>query len=486
MCQQAWILRRAKRIAFCGAFWVALAAVPQLASAQSKTSPAGSGGAQISAIAGPAAAIAVALPAVRAPAAPAEFQTAAAPPTAATPAFDAGNTAWLMTSTVLVLLMTLPGIILFYGGMLRTKNVLSIVAQTLCATGLITLAWSVLGYSLAFTPGNSWVGDFGRLFADGLTGASVVAHPAAPTVPEPVFFMFQLAFAIITFALVLGATAERISLSASMAFAVLWVVLIYAPVAHWIWNPTGWLAQMGHMDFAGGTVVHVLSGVTGLVAAIVIGPRRGFGREPMAPHNLLATVTGAGLLWIGWFGFNAGSAFEAGNRAAGALLATHMAACLGALTWGACEFIVRRQTSVLGMLTGAIAGLIGVTPGSGFVGPFGAVMIGMLTAAVCFLAVTSFKSLTRIDDTLDVFALHGVGGFVGTLLVPVFARSDIAPVTATVATNLLGAMAVIVYAALMTWAIVAFIRMTIGLRVDADDESTGLDLSQHGEMIAPS
>jgi Amt family ammonium transporter len=270
-----------------------------------------------------------------------------------------------------------------------------------------------------------------------------------------------------------------------MVFAACWSLLVYAPVAHWIWQPNGWLAAMGHMDFAGGTVVHIAAGASGLAAAWVLGPRRGFGREPMVPHNLLITVLGGGLLWAGWFGFNAGSAFEASSRAAGALLATQVAACAGAMLWGLCEYMRRGQWSVLGTMTGAIAGLIGVTPASGFVGVNGALAIGAIAGVVCFFAVVGFKSATGIDDSLDVFALHGVGGLVGTLLTPVFATAAIAPVTATVWTNALGALAVMAYAGGMTWLILRLIGMFMRLRVDSEQEKVGLDIAQHGEMLAP-
>ena len=403
---------------------------------------------------------------------------------AAKPVFNGADTAWLLISTVLVLLMTIPGLMLFYSGMLRTKNAMSIVAHTFAATAVVTLVWAMLGYSLAFTPGNSLIGGLDRMFAANLIGSKVGAHPSAPTVPESAFFMFQMAFAIITFALIIGATAERMRLSATVFFAAFWTLLVYAPIAHWIWQPTGWLAAMGHMDFAGGTVVHIAAGASGLVAAKVIGPRKGFGTEPMVPHNLLITVIGAGLLWAGWFGFNAGSAFEASSRAVGALLATQVAACVGAFMWGICEFIKRNQMSVLGMATGAIAGLIAVTPASGYVGIVGALAIGAVAGIVCFYAVTRFKEVTKIDDTLDVFALHGVGGLVGTVLTPVFALSDIAPVTATVFTNLLGAMAVMAYAGAATWVILLVVKPLAGLRVDADSEKMGLDVSQHGEMLS--
>ena len=404
---------------------------------------------------------------------------------AAKPTINGADTAWMLISTVLVLLMTIPGIILFYGGMLRTKNALSIVAHTLAATAVITVLWALCGYSVAFTAGNGYFGDLSRLFASGLIGKNVGTHAAAPTIPESVFFLFQLSFAIITFALILGATTERMRLGATVAFAALWSVIVYAPIAHWVWHPTGWLAKMGHMDFAGGTVVHIASGASALVAAWVLGPRRGFGKEPMVPYNLMITVLGAGLLWAGWFGFNAGSAFEASTRAAGALLATQVAACSGAMFWGLCEYVRRGQWSVLGSFTGAIAGLIGVTPASGYVGIDGALIIGAVTGAVCFFSVVYFKARTGIDDSLDVFALHGVGGLVGTLMTPLMATVAVAPITATVWTNALGALAVMAYAGAATWIILTLISLVMNLRVDAESEKVGLDVAQHGEMLAP-
>ena len=321
--------------------------------------------------------------------------------------------------------------------------------------------------------------------AEGLIGgASIAIHPIAPTIPESVFFLYQMAFAIITFAIILGATAERLRIGASMVFGAIWLVLVYAPVAHWVWHPNGWLAAMGHMDFAGGTVVHIQAGAAGLAAAIAVGPRQGFGKQPMVPHNLALTVLGAGLLWAGWFGFNAGSSYEASARAAGALLATQLAAGAGALCWGVAEMFRRQQMSVLGMATGAIAGLIAVTPASGYVGVGGALAIGAIAGVVCFAVVTTFKHFTHIDDSLDVFALHGVGGVVGTVLTPVFALKAIAPITADVATNALGAAAVMAYTGLMTWGILKGLDFIAGLRVNPRDEHVGLDLSQHGESLA--
>jgi Amt family ammonium transporter len=399
--------------------------------------------------------------------------------------FNGADTAWMLISTVLVMLMTMPGIILFYGGMLRTKNALSIVAHTIAAAAVVTLLWTAVGYSLAFSSGTPWLGDLSRTFADGLLGHRAGSHPVASTIPESVFFLFQLSFAIITFALILGATAERMRLVVTVIFAGAWMLLVYAPIAHWIWHPNGWLAKMGHMDFAGGTVVHIASGASGLAAAWVLGPRIGFGKEPMVPHNLMLTVLGGGLLWAGWFGFNAGSAFEAGSRAAGALLATQVAACAGAMLWGMFEYMRRGQWSVLGSVTGAIAGLVAVTPASGYVGMTGALAIGALAGAVCFVSVVYFKSLTGIDDSLDVFALHGVGGLLGTLLTPVFALPEIAPVTANVWTNAMGAVVVMVYALVVTWAILRALSFVMRLRVDAEAETVGLDIAQHGEMLAP-
>lgn len=409
---------------------------------------------------------------------------AATVPAAVKPAISGADTSWMLISTVLVLLMTIPGIMLFYSGMLRTKNALSLIAHIFAATTVITLVWVALGYSLAFTHGTEWLGGLDRVFAAKLIGAKVGVHPSAPTVPESVFFLFQMAFAIIAFAIVIGATAERMRLGATVLFAGFWTLLVYAPVAHWVWQPNGWLAVLGHMDFAGGTVVHITAGITGLVAAKMVGPRQGFGKEPMLPHDLLITVMGAGLLWAGWFGFNAGSAFEASTRAAGAVLATQVAACVGAFTWGYCEYVKRGQMSVLGMATGAIAGLVAITPASGFVGVTGSIAIGFAAGLLCFFAVTLFKSATGIDDTLDVFALHGVGGLIGTVLVPVFALREIAPVTSTVLTQTAGALAVMAYAGTMTWVILSVLKWTIGLRVDAESEKIGLDVSQHGEMLS--
>jgi len=399
--------------------------------------------------------------------------------------FSGADMAWMLVATVLVLLMTMPGIILFYSGMLRAKNALSIAAHAIGATAVVTLTWAIAGYSVAFTPGTPLVGDLSRLFAAGLIGAGAGPHPVAATVPESLFFLFQLAFATIAFALILGATAERMRLGPMAVFACLWTLCVYAPVAHWIWEPGGWLAARGHMDFAGGTVVHVVAGASGLAAALVLGKRQGFGLEPMMPHNLLLTVTGAGLLWAGWFGFNAGSAFEAGARAGGALLNTQVAACAGAMLWSLCDHMKRGQWSVLGMMTGAIVGLVAVTPASGFVGLGGALVIGAVAGVVCFFAVAYLKTRLGVDDPLDVFALHGIGGLLGTALTPLLASSAVAPVTSTVLANTLGALAVMVYAGAMTWSILKLMSLFCSLRVSPAEEKIGLDIAQHGEMLSP-
>lgn len=410
---------------------------------------------------------------------------AAARATATAVTFNGADMAWMLVATVLVLLMTMPGIILFYSGMLRAKNALSIAGHAIGGTAVVTLSWAIAGYSLAFTPGTPLLGDLSKLFAGGLTGAGAGAHPVAATVPESLFFLFQLAFATIAFALILGATAERMRLVPMAVFACLWTLFVYAPVAHWIWEPGGWLAARGHMDFAGGTVVHVVAGASGLAAALVLGKRQGFGQEPMAPHNLLLTVTGAGLLWAGWFGFNAGSAFEAGARAGGALLNTQVAACAGAVLWSLCDHMKRGQWSVLGMMTGAIAGLVAVTPASGFVGIGGALVIGAAAGVACFFAVMYCKARIGIDDPLDVFALHGIGGLLGTALTPLFASSAVAPVTSSVLANTAGALAVMVYAGAMTWGILKLISRFGRLRVSPAEEKIGLDIAQHGEMLSP-
>jgi Amt family ammonium transporter len=400
-------------------------------------------------------------------------------------AYNGADTAWMLMATVLVLMMTLPGIFLFYSGLLRSKNALSIAVQTLMATALITLLWGAIAYSLAFTAGGPWLGGLSRALAQGLTGMQAQSHAMAATIPETVFFMFQLAFAVVTFALVLGATVERMRIGVTLTFCAMWLLLIYVPVAHWVWHPEGWLALQGQMDFAGGTVVHVLAGSSALVAALMVGPRKGFGSEAMMPSNLLTVSLGACLLWIGWFGFNAGSALEAGARAASAMVATHFSASAGGFVWGLCELIERRKISVLGVSSGAIAGLVAVTPAAGFVDLWGAVAMGVCAGVVCYVAATQFKAWSGIDDSLDVFALHGVGGFLGSALTPLLASAAIAPVTATVLSNTAGAAAVMAYSGGMTWVILWLIRRFVSLRVTPEQELEGLDLVQHGEQLLP-
>lgn len=399
---------------------------------------------------------------------------------------DAGDTAWLMTATALVLLMTLPGLALFYSGLVRAKNVLSVLMQCFAITGLCSLLWFFGGYSIAFGDGGSaqalW-GGMGKALLHG-----VGRETARGTVPESVFFMFQLTFAIITPALVIGGFAERMRFSAVLWFAALWSLLVYAPVTHWIWG-NGWLAKLGVMDFAGGIVVHVNAGVAALVCALKLGPRRGFPHVAMPPHSLPLTACGAGMLWIGWFGFNAGSALAANGAAGMALLTTHLGASSGALAWMFVEWYRYGKPSMLGSLTGTVAGLGTITPASGFVSPAGAVIIGLVAGTVCFFATQILKRRLHIDDSLDVSPVHGVGGVAGTLLTGVFAaplfggtglavQQDIA---AQLGVQALGIVAVAAWCALVTLALLALLQATVGLRVGDEQESEGLDLASHGE-----
>jgi Amt family ammonium transporter len=397
------------------------------------------------------------------------------------PTLDTGNTAWLLASSALVLMMTIPGLALFYAGLVRAKNALSLFMQCMVSAGVVGVLWIIVGYTLAFGTGNAFIGDLSKF---GLAGIDTSTLWGTYGIPEYLFVMFQAMFAIITPALMIGAFAERMRFGPYLAFITLWLLLVYCPLAHMVWGG-GWIGVMGAKDFAGGLVVHMSSGFSALVLALLLGKRKGFGKDPMPPHSVPLCMIGAGLLWAGWFGFNAGSAFEASTRAAGALLATQVAACAGAMFWGLCEYVRRGQWSVLGSFTGAIAGLVGVTPASGFVGIDGALIIGSVTGVVCFFAVVHFKAKTGIDDSLDVFALHGVGGLVGTLLTPALATAAVAPITATVWTNALGALTVMAYAGGATWLILKLIGMVLRLRVDAESEKVGLDVAQHGEMLAP-
>lgn len=395
---------------------------------------------------------------------------------------DTGNTAWMLTSTALVLFMTLPGVALFYGGMVRKKNVLSMCGQVFVTGVLVTLTWTLIGYSMAMRPGNSFVGGIDRIFMDGLLADSLVGTTGA-NIPETVFAMFQLTFAIITTALIPGATAERMKFSALCWFVVLWSILIYAPIAHWVWEPGGWLAAMGVLDFAGGTVVHVNAGVAGLVCAIVMGRRRGFGREPMSPHNLVLTLIGGGMLWIGWFGFNAGSAVAANGAAGMAMLVTQIAAATGAFAWMSVEWLVRGRPSALGIVSGAVAGLVAITPASGFVGPLAALFIGAVAGVVCYMGATSIKRRFGYDDSLDVFGIHGIGGAVGAVLTGVFGVANAGMIGAQVVSQIIGIGVTALYSGIGTFLILVLVNIMTGLRVEEEAERDGLDRFEHGEHI---
>ncbi len=400
---------------------------------------------------------------------------------------NAADTAWMMTSTALVLLMTLPGIALFYAGMVRRKNVLNTMASVVAVAALVSLLWFAVGYSIAFTPGNGWLGGGGRLWFSGLdylkdAGKVAVSH-VAPNVPEAVYAMFQLTFAIITAALIVGAVVERMRFSALLWFIALWSVLVYAPVAHWVWEPGGWLAQRGVLDFAGGAVVHINAGVTGLVCAHMLGARKGYGREPFEPVNLGLTMAGAGLLWVGWFGFNAGSAVAADGRAGLAMAVTHIAASAGAMTWMLGEWIVRGRPSLLGLCSGLVAGLVAITPAAGFVTPLSALLIGGVAGLACYWGATGLKRLLNADDSLDVFGVHGIGGIVGALMTGLLANKTISGVQGDMGVQLLGVAAVVVYSGVMSAVLLWVTKVIVGLRVDDASEVTGLDVTQHREHM---
>lgn len=400
---------------------------------------------------------------------------------------NGADTAWLMTSTTLVLLMTLPGIALFYAGMVRRKSVLNTMASVLVVAAVVSITWFAMGYSLAFTAGSSWLGGTSRFWFAGFdylkeAGTVAVSH-VAPNVPESVYAMFQLTFAIITCALVVGSFVERMRLSAVLWFALLWSVLVYAPIAHWVWEPGGWLAQMGVLDFAGGSVVHVNAGVAGLVCAYAVGPRRGYGRESFEPYSLALTMVGAGLLWVGWFGFNAGSAVAADGRAGLAMLVTHLAAAAGALSWMIGEWTTRRSPSLLGLCSGLVAGLVAITPAAGFVTPPAAVAIGLIAGLACYWGATALKRVLRADDSLDVFGVHGIGGIVGALLTGVFADSRISGGTGHLGVQALAIGAVALYSAIGTGLVLLVVHIVVGLRVSDETEAVGLDLGQQRERI---
>ena len=400
---------------------------------------------------------------------------------------NAAHTGWMMTSTALVLLMTLPGIALFYAGMVRKKNVLNTMASVVAIAALVSLLWFAAGYSLAFTPGNAWLGGWERAGFAGLdfdlAGGQLAVSHVAPHLPESVYALFQLTFAIIAAALLVGALVERMRFSAMLVFIGLWTLVVYAPVAHWVWEPGGWLAQMGALDFAGGSVVHVNAGVAGLVCAWFLGRRTGYGREPFEPYSLGLTMAGAGLLWVGWFGFNAGSAVAADGRAGLAMAVTHVAAAAGALAWMLGEWVVRGRPSLLGLCSGLVAGLVAITPAAGFVTLRSAVVIGLVAGLACYWGATGLKRLLRVDDSLDVFGVHGIGGIVGSLLTGVLASRTVGGVPGSLLTQAIGVGAVMAYSLVVTAALLWLVNFAMGLRVDEQSEQTGLDIAQHREHL---
>ncbi|KAA8732141.1 ammonium transporter [Acinetobacter qingfengensis] len=406
-----------------------------------------------------------------------------ASPAEEAPKLDTGDTAWILTSTALVLFMTIPGLALFYGGMVRKKNVLGTMAHSLTAAAVVSIVWVVIGYTLAFDSGNSFVGGLSKFMLSGITPDAL-----SGTIPEILFVIFQMTFAIITVAIISGSVADRIKFSAWIAFIAIWVIVVYAPITHWVWGG-GWLGSDGALDFAGGTVVHINSGVAGLVLAYMLGKRLGLGRESMAPHNLTLTVIGASFLWVGWFGFNGGSALGANGSAGYALVTTQVAAAAAAISWLCVECIVRGKGSVLGAASGAVAGLVVITPAAGFVDVTGALIMGLIGGVVCFWGISGLKRLLKADDALDAFGLHAVGGVVGAILTAVFASELIMgdKVPTDMAHQLWiqieGVLATIAYSAVLTFIIAKVIDLVIGLRVEQDDERMGLDLSQHGERV---
>ena len=416
--------------------------------------------------------------------------TALAQQPAAAPKFDSGDTAWMLTSVALVLMMTIPGLALFYGGMVRKKNVLATVMQSFMVTCLITVLWTVCTYSMAFTTGSPYVGGMSRFLLMGMNLDSV--NDLAKTIPESVYMCFQMTFAIITPALICGAVADRMKFSALIWFIGLWAVFVYAPIAHWVWGPDGFLNQAGMLDFAGGTVVHINSGVAGLMCALMLGKRRGYPTEPMAPHNLVLSLIGASLLWVGWFGFNAGSAVTAGTNAGMAMAVTQIATATAALTWMFVEWAAKGKPSVLGICSGAVAGLVAITPASGFVDPRGALIIGLAAGAICYWGSTGLKHAFGYDDSLDAFGVHGVGGTAGALLTGVLAVSAIGGDGHSglidgnphqVIVQLYGIGCTAIYDAIVSLILLKIIDVIIGLRVDTDSEREGLDLNLHGEVV---
>ena len=398
---------------------------------------------------------------------------------------SSGDTGWILTSTALVLFMTIPGLALFYAGLVRSKNVLSVLMQCFAITCMVSILWFAYGYNLAFGDGgymNQWMGGFGNLFM-----SNVDRNSMSGTIPESVFAMFQMTFAIITPALIVGGFAERMKFSAMLLFSAIWLTVVYAPVCHWVWGG-GWLADMGLLDFAGGTVVHINAGVAAIVAALVLGSRKGFGEVAMPPHNMTMTVAGAAMLWVGWFGFNAGSALAANGDAGMAMLVTHIGAASGSLAWMFMEWVRHGKPSVLGIVTGMVAGLGTITPASGFVGPMGALIIGLTAGVVCYTATSFIKRTLKIDDSLDVFPVHGVGGILGTMLAGVFVAimggvglAEGVTMGDQVWVQFVGVAATIVYCGVLTWVILKVVDLIVGLRVSGDEETEGLDIVLHDE-----
>jgi len=409
------------------------------------------------------------------------------PAFADTPQISPADTAWMIVATALVLMMTIPGLALFYSGMVRKKNVLATMAQSLSAVAIISILWVAFGYSLVFVGDGPWLGSLDRWFLVGMTMDSV--NPAAKTIPEALFMLYQMTFAIITVALVAGSVADRMRFSAYLLFSVGWFILVYVPLAHWIWGG-GFLGATGVLDFAGGLVVHLSAGIGGLVAAMVVGRRHGYGIENLSPFDLSLAVVGTGLLWVGWFGFNGGSALAANSRAVMAILTTHLSACAGALTWGALEWWTRRKPSVLGMISGAVAGLGTITPASGFVAPWHGVIIGVVAGVVCYWACTWLKHRYKYDDSLDVFGVHGIGGLTGTLLAGLFATASIGGVPGLLEGHpqqlliqLYGVVVTFVWSAGATYVLLKLVSTFVPLRVSHEHELEGLDISQHGEAL---
>ncbi|HLX16906.1 MAG TPA: ammonium transporter [Bradyrhizobium sp.] len=411
----------------------------------------------------------------------------ATPAFAGTPNINAADTAWMIVATALVLMMTLPGLALFYAGMVRKKNVLATMAQSLACVAVVSILWVAFGYSLAFVGDGPWLGTLDRWFLAGMTMDSV--NPAAKTIPESLFMLYQMTFAIITVALVAGSVADRMRFSAFLLFAIGWFTLVYVPLAHWVWGG-GFLGAAGVLDFAGGLVVHLSAGAGGLVAAMAIGRRHGYGAENLSPFDLSLAVMGTGLLWVGWFGFNGGSALGANSHAVMAIAATHLAACAGSLTWGAVEWSIQRKPSVLGMISGAVAGLGTITPASGFVAPWHGILIGMTAGLVCFWACTWLKRRLNYDDSLDVFGVHGVGGTSGILLTGVFATASIGGTSGLlegnphlVLTQLYGVAVTLGWSAGLTYILLKLVGLFVPIRVSLPQELEGLDISQHGEAL---